>query len=112
MLAATGMPLRRAVGALRLTVGPENTPQEMEAAGKAFEANKTSSDEVATLRAEVAELKQDKVPADQTFGDGGGASPEGRDRASRLEFLNNKEGSFTDAEWKELGVLMANPPAQ
>ena len=30
VLAATGMPLRRAVGALRLTVGPENTPQEME----------------------------------------------------------------------------------
>ena len=30
MLAATGMPLRRAVGALRLTVGPENTAQEME----------------------------------------------------------------------------------
>ncbi|HEY5638689.1 MAG TPA: cysteine desulfurase family protein [Dehalococcoidia bacterium] len=30
VLAATGMPLRRAVGALRLTVGPENTPQEMQ----------------------------------------------------------------------------------
>ena len=30
VLAATGMPSRRAVGALRLTVGPENTPQEME----------------------------------------------------------------------------------
>ncbi|MCH8050833.1 MAG: cysteine desulfurase [Chloroflexi bacterium] len=30
VLAATGMPLRRAVGALRLTVGPENTAQEME----------------------------------------------------------------------------------
>ncbi|RLC59499.1 MAG: cysteine desulfurase NifS [Chloroflexi bacterium] len=30
VLTATGMPLRRAVGALRLTVGPENTAQEME----------------------------------------------------------------------------------
>ena len=30
VLTATGMPLRRAVGALRLTVGPENTVQEME----------------------------------------------------------------------------------
>ena len=85
-----------------------NTPQEMEAAGKAFEANKTSSGEVAKLRAEVAELKQDKVPADQTFDDGGGASPEGRDRASRLDYLNDKEGPHTDAEWEELKKLMAN----
>jgi len=30
VLTATGMPLRRAVGALRLTIGPENTAQEME----------------------------------------------------------------------------------
>ncbi len=30
VLTATGMPLRRAVGALRLTVGPENTAQEIE----------------------------------------------------------------------------------
>ncbi|MEX0682219.1 MAG: cysteine desulfurase family protein [Dehalococcoidia bacterium] len=30
VLAATGMPLRRAVGALRLTVGPENTDEEIE----------------------------------------------------------------------------------
>jgi cysteine desulfurase len=30
VLAATGMPLRRAVGALRLTVGPENTDDEIE----------------------------------------------------------------------------------
>ena len=84
------------------------TPQEMEAAGKAFEANKTSSGEVAKLRAEVAELKQDKVPADQTFDDGGGSSPEGRDRASRLDYLNDKEGPHTDAEWEELSKLMAN----
>jgi cysteine desulfurase len=30
VLTATGMPLRRAVGALRLTVGPENTDDEIE----------------------------------------------------------------------------------
>ena len=81
---------------------------EMEAAGKRFKANAASSDEVAKLRAEVAELKQDKVPADQTFDDGGGGSPEGRDRKSRLDYLNNKDGHFTDAEWEELSKLMAN----
>ena len=89
-----------------------NTPEAMEAAGRSFAANKTAGDKITKLEATVAELKQDKVPADQPFDDGGGGSPEGRDRASRLEYLNNKEGSFTDAEWKELGVLMANPPAQ
>lgn len=82
------------------------TPQAMDAAGKAFVASKASTDEIAKLRAEMAEIKQSQVPADQIFDGAGGASPDGRGRASRMTYLTNKEGSLTDSEHSELGKLL------
>ena len=70
------------------------TPQEMEAAGKVFAMEKTSREDIAAFRKELAEIKQAQVPADQKFSDGQGGRPE-----QQTQFTAEQIAEMTPAEY-------------
>lgn len=83
-----------------------NTPQEMEAAGKAFKANADSQAQIADLRAKVQALTQAQVPGGQVFDDGSGWAAGSKTRDQRLDELQSKDGQLTDDEHLEMGKLL------
>lgn len=73
-----------------------STPGEMEAAGKAFKANQTSTDEIAKLKTQVAELKQDKVPSGQVFEPGTPGSADEMTDEQVVAAYGDPNGDFND----------------
>ena len=72
------------------------TPQEMEAAGRAFASMKESKTEIDTLKAEMATLKQAQVPADQVFDDGTGSKSDEMTDEQVVAAYGNPNGSYND----------------